>query len=248
MALLFVRFIREESLAPLTPFDAAISMALSGLVLIIAVRVPTRLTISPPFDFISSSAVSESYLMIISTLSCFMEGIVFENFCPFFTEVPEDTISRNLIKSASRKFTWEVAARDAMHNGMERTKLLFIHMEVYIAVHCLCLCWSETGTEKFKQMAGCIIIEPLMHIDACHYSCKGIIYYLKLTINEIKFLKIIKICCLFYKFNLNLMQLTSGIKYWSEYFVNKFSINNILYRMAEAILSRVTSGILLIYS
>lgn len=44
------------------------------------------------------------------------------------------------------------------------------------------------------------------------------------------------------------MQLTSGIKYWSEYFVNKFSINNILYRMAEAILSRVTSGILLIYS
>lgn len=87
-----------------------------------------------------------------------------------------------------------------------------------------------------------------MHADACCYGCKGIINYLKLTINEIKFLKIIKICCLFYKFNLNLTRLTSGIKYWSEYFVNKFSINNILHRMAEAVLSRVTSGILLICS
>lgn len=101
---------------------------------------------------------------------------------------------------------------------------------------------------KIKQMADCINIEPLMHVDACCYGCKGIIYYLKLTINEIKFLKIIKTCCLFYKFNLNLTRLTSGIKYWSEYFVNKFSINNILHRMAEAVLSRVTSGILLICS
>ncbi len=38
---------------------------------------------------------------------------------------------------------------------MERTKLLFIRLEVYIAIHCLCLCWSETGTEKIKQMADC---------------------------------------------------------------------------------------------